>query len=168
MKYLVTHLRPHLDDIAGIWLFKKFHPEFHDAKIAFIPITIGGKVTFQDEPVDSNPDVIHIGVARGKFDEHALEKPTGEESAATMVFDHLKAEGHIPEDEIQKQALEQLIHYVMLEDTARTKGRDLARYTAHAIIQGMNLDDKDDEEASHEMYQLGAQILESLFLPNRT
>ena len=36
MKTLVTHINPHLDDIAAIWLFKKFHPDFKDAKIEFI------------------------------------------------------------------------------------------------------------------------------------
>ena len=36
MKTLVTHINPHLDDIAAIWLFKKYHPDFKDAKIEFI------------------------------------------------------------------------------------------------------------------------------------
>ncbi len=62
MKILVTHINPHLDDIAAIWLFKKFHPDFKEANIEFISAS--------RDKADESADRVYVGTGGGKFDEH--------------------------------------------------------------------------------------------------
>jgi hypothetical protein len=41
-KTLVTHLFPHLDDVAGFWLLKRFDTKLRDANLMFVPTKAGG------------------------------------------------------------------------------------------------------------------------------
>ena len=53
-KILITHTNPHLDDIFAIWLFKKFNPDFKDAKVEFISAS-------RDAASDQSEDKIYFG-----------------------------------------------------------------------------------------------------------
>lgn len=163
MKHLVTHIRPHLDDIAGIWLFKKYDPLLRDAEVTFTEVNISGGVTLGSGAVDTDPDYIHIGVCRGRFDEHAIKNPTEPNSAATLVFKHLQQEDKLPHDPVAFRALSLLIDYILQEDSGQTRSKELSSFTAGSIIQGMTLlQDTDTLRLSHEMYNLGVTMLESL------
>jgi hypothetical protein len=167
MKHLVTHIRPHLDDICGIWMFKQYHPEFKDAEINFVPLNAVGGVPFNNEPVDSNPDVVHVGVCRGEFDEHGPKHANAKtpESASTIVFKFLDSQGFLPKDVVHHDGLERVVDFVLALDTGSIRGKELFGYTIGAVIQAMNLrTDKSDEDLSWEMFDLGWKMLDGLYI----
>lgn len=92
-KIIVTHTSPDFDGIPAIWLLKRFHPDFSDAKVAFVPV---GEATYNNEPVDSNPDVVHVDTGMGKFDHHQTNDFT---CGAKLVYEWLVREGYIKDDE---------------------------------------------------------------------
>ncbi len=102
-KIIVTHFSPDFVGIPGIWLLKKFHPDFLNSKFAFVP---AGESTYNNEPVDSNPDVIHIDCGMGKFDHHHTDSHT---CAAKLVYEWLVKDGYIGEED---EALARLIEIV--------------------------------------------------------
>lgn len=83
MKTIVTHYGPDLDAITSIWILKTFFPEWEEAVIAFVP---AGE-TYKDQPVDSDPEILHVDTGFGKFDHHQ----TGEDiCAAILVYQYLR------------------------------------------------------------------------------
>ncbi|WKZ29284.1 MAG: hypothetical protein QY323_00980 [Patescibacteria group bacterium] len=82
---LVTHLFPHRDDVAGLWLLKRFEPSLRKANIEFVPTSAGG--------VKLPAGQIGIGIGRGKYDEH---KGDLKDSAASLVWKDLKRRGKLP------------------------------------------------------------------------
>lgn len=93
MKTLVTHHNPDLDGIPAIWLFKKFHPDFKDASVLFVP---AGENVNGMAP-DEDPNVVHVDTGMGKFDHHQTNEYT---CGAKLVLDYLKAEKIVdPNDE---------------------------------------------------------------------
>ncbi len=113
MKRVVAHINPDLDAIFSVWLLKRFLPGWQDAEIAFIP----AESTLNNEPVDSNPDVLHTDVGLGKLDHHQIG---GFLSAGKLSFDYLlkvrKGEKLSPLDE---QALRLMVEVVNEVDNAR-------------------------------------------------
>ncbi|OGD86967.1 hypothetical protein A2870_04315 [Candidatus Curtissbacteria bacterium RIFCSPHIGHO2_01_FULL_41_11] len=91
-KTIVTHHSPDFDGIPAIWLLKKFHPDFTDAKVAFAPA--GG--TYNGEPVDSNEDIVHVDTGMGRFDHHQTNDFI---CGAQLVYEWLVKEGYIKDDE---------------------------------------------------------------------
>lgn len=106
-KIIVTHISPDSDGISAIWLLKRFHPEFRDARIEFVP---AGENTLNNEPVDSNHDVLHVDVGGGRFDHHGSDKFT---SGAQLVREWLIKEGYVEKED---KALERLIKVVTEAD----------------------------------------------------
>src|SRR3990172_4641683 len=102
-KIIVTHQSPDFDGIPAIWLLKKFHPEFANAKVAFVPV---GEATYNNEPVDSNPDVLHVDTAAGKFDHHQTNDFT---CGAKLVYEWLVKEGYIREDDDAARRMVEII-----------------------------------------------------------
>jgi hypothetical protein len=149
MPKLITHIRPHLDDVCAVWLLKKFDPELKDAPVDFIPTNI----KFDGiEP----PGEIYIGVGRGRFDEH---KGDVDDCAASLVYKDLKSRGLIPAE--GSAGLEKLVHTVFLEDTGRLgrlQYRELmipSLLAQHYSVRGR------DSAAS---YELGVSLCEALLL----
>ncbi len=79
-KIIVTHISPDFDGIPAIWLLRKFHPEFKSARVELVP---AGDNTFGNQPVDSDPDVLHVDVGGGKFDHHKTNEFT---CGAKLIF----------------------------------------------------------------------------------
>lgn len=125
MKQLITHISPHLDDIAAIWLFKKFEPEFSDAEVDFISASLGNK------SAEESKDRVFIGVGRGRFDEH---KGDLEDSATSLVWKYLKGNSFIKVDEINMVALEELVNWIRLDDLGRPK-RDYDEFSLPSFIR---------------------------------
>lgn len=104
MKILVTHFSPDLDAICGLWLIKKLLPGWGQAKVEFVP---AGE-TFENQPVDTNQEILHIDTGFGKFDHHQNLDKT---SASKKVLEGMK---NLPEGKSVKidEALERLVEVV--------------------------------------------------------
>ncbi|MBI2022894.1 hypothetical protein HYS97_03545 [Candidatus Daviesbacteria bacterium] len=156
MKTLVTHINPHLDDIFAIWLFKKFHPEFKNAKLEFLSAK-GEQVTYQDQPVDSNPDIVHFGIGRGKFDEHKGDK---DECAGSLVWKNIVESGLAPKDEVEFQALEELNDWNKQIDLGRAPTSEFSVFSVQSFIRPND----DSEESSQKAQSLGEEILDRILI----
>ncbi len=103
-KILVTHLFPHRDDVAALWLLKRYEPSLKAAHFRFLPTSAGGLKLSATE--------IGVGVGRGKYDEH---KGDLKESAASLVWKDLKRRGKLPKG-AEGSALAALVDDVRLGD----------------------------------------------------
>lgn len=124
MKTLVTHNRPHLDDICGIWLLKRFFPEAKDAAIDF---TSTGR---RGEKQEDSMDRVLVGVGRGMFDEH---KGDLGQCATSLVYAWLKE--RIAFDDDLAAALDAIVEWVRLEDTGMLKTVAYRQFTAPVVIR---------------------------------
>ncbi len=149
MKILVTHINPHLDDIAAIWLFKKFHPDFKDAKIEYISAS-------RDQAIkEESEDKIFLGTGGGQFDEHKEGLVT---CAGTLVYEFLKKNNYIPEDEVLRNALGRLTEWNQLIDTGQAPDSQFDEFSIQSFIRC-----KDSTcENSQSSLDLGIQILDRI------
>ncbi|MBI2337919.1 hypothetical protein HYU95_01935 [Candidatus Daviesbacteria bacterium] len=151
MKTLVTHINPHLDDIAGIWLFKKYHPEFKEVKIEFISAS-------RDAAKSETADKIFIGTGGGQFDEH--KESLAGTCAGSLVYEYLKKKNYIPKDEILRGALDQLTEWNLLIDTGKAPDCQFDEFSIQALIRM-----KDGKpENSLKSVELGIEILDRILI----
>lgn len=140
MKKIITHLSPHLDEIVAIWLVKTFDPEWKEAAVDYKAMNPrGGDVDL--EAVDKDPDIIYLGIGHSKYDEHRLNKEeAAHTTAATLVWDDLKARGLAPQDEIRVRAIEKLLEFIVAEDTGALKSEEhwLADFSIEALWAGFS------------------------------
>lgn len=157
---IVTHIKPHLDEICAIWLLKKFFPDFKEFKLKFI---FAGDNTLDNKPVDSDPKVIHIGVGRGKFDEHTGKYGDKFHSSASLVWDFLVKEGRPPKKSDQLAAVHRIINYVVKEDTGQLSALnpDIRDFSLSGIFQGVRNYSNDDDE---KFVLWGIEVLDKLFM----
>ncbi len=146
--YLVTHINPHLDDISAIWLFKKFHPDFSNAKIEFISQTAGGKF------LEERGDLVYFGVGRGKYDEH---KGDLKDCATSLLWKEIRESDLKPKDEIERLALNELVEWVRMIDLGISP-YEFDSFSVPAFIRPM----KSNQEDSLEGVKLGAAILDRI------
>lgn len=153
-KLLITHINPHLDDIAAIWLFKKFHPEFKEAGIEFIS---GAKTdaTWKGEPVDSDPEVIHFGIGKGKYDEH---KGDIGECATSLLWNDIKSRNLAPKDEVELKAYEEMVEWNRLLDIAKFPDLPYGEFTVPSFIRPTSGKKEDCLKAQN----LGEEILDRI------
>lgn len=146
MKTLITHITPHLDDIVGIWLLKRFDPTFKDALVEFISASHGGEVETEDR--------IYVGTGGGKFDEHKEGLDT---CSGTLVYEHLKEKGLIPSDST-KNALDKLTHWNFLIDTGRGSVSEFDEFSVQSFIRKKDA----SEKSSLQSVELGLEILDRI------
>lgn len=151
MKTLVTHINPHLDDIVSIWLFKKFHPEFKDAKIEFV--SAAHDLAAKEE----NKDKVFVGTGGGEFDEHKEGLDT---CAGTLVYEYLKQKNYIPKDKTTRGALDKLTEWNRLIDTGRAPDSQMSEFSVQAFIRSRDNSDKTSEKS----VELGIEILERILV----
>lgn len=134
-KLIVTHVSPDFDGIPAIWLLKRFHPDFKNARVAFVPV---GDATYNNEPVDSNPDVLHVDCGGGKFDHHHTNDLT---CGAQLVYEWLVKEGYVKDDE----ALERMAGIFTEIDHAWDNykwldaGSDQQEFLLHNVLVGWKM-----------------------------
>lgn len=145
MKTLVTHINPHLDDIVGIWLFRKYNPEFTNALIEFISAS-------RDAAKDESEDRIFIGTGGGKFDEH---KEGLDSCAGTLVYEYLKEKDYLPQDEITQKALEKLVAWNKQIDTGKAEIHQINEFSVPAFLRPLD----GSLETSKRAVELGEEIL---------
>lgn len=110
-KTLVTHLFPHRDDVAGLWLLKRYDKSLRQAPIDFVPTSASG--------IKLSSEQIGVGVGRGKYDEH---KGDLHDSAASLVWKDLKRRKKLPGG-LEGKALAALIEDVRLGDMGKGIGQ---------------------------------------------
>lgn len=88
IKIIVTHPRPHLDEIAAIWLFKKFGESLFPG-IRYAEIQYWGEEKIKKYPLEecAKQGILLVGIGGGRFDEHpTIENGRREnECAATLT-----------------------------------------------------------------------------------
>lgn len=158
-KLLVTHVNPHIDDISAVWLFRRLHPDFGEAEVRFVNLSASGGETVGE--VDANPDIIHIGVGRGKLDEH---RGLINETSATLVWKELGRLGYQPKKDVERAAYERLVGFVLLEDTGRLMSEERREFSVPAVIFGARGIVGYD---SYKILELGERMLDALLVFNR-
>ena len=150
MKTIITHVRPHIDDICALWLLKRYLPEYKDASIDFIPTdSSGGKII-------DHPDFTYVGIGRGRFDEH---KGDIGECASTLVFKFIRKE--VKMTSLVRQATQKIVDWVLQEDTGKLLTVPSRQFTIPSIIHGeYDLKGKDSQAVA----RLGFAILDALFV----
>jgi hypothetical protein len=152
MKILATHEFPHLDDIAAIWLWKKYVPGWNAAKIVFLELKGGGlAVTYKNKPVDSDPNVIHFGVGKGKFDEHKGDIGI---CATMLTFMYLKKHKHIPKQELP--GVQGLVEFVNLQDTGKLGSMPHSSMYLPSLLRNI--------QPSHKRQEIGQIMLDSALI----
>ncbi|HBQ50833.1 hypothetical protein A3B42_03140 [Candidatus Daviesbacteria bacterium RIFCSPLOWO2_01_FULL_38_10] len=149
MKTLVTHINPHLDDIAAIWLFKKFHTDFKDAGLEFISAHEGNL------GLTDSDNKVYFGVGRGKFDEH---KGDLEDCATSLVWKDIQNQGLAPKDEAELKAYEELVEWSRLIDLGRMPIQEFDEFSVQAFIRPH----ESTQESSKEAAILGEKILDRI------
>jgi len=95
MKIIVSHISPDIDSIASVWLIKKFYPGWSRAELKFVP----AGSTYENKPVDENPEIIHVDTGMGKFDHHQTNDETI--CATVLVFEFLKKNHFLKKNQIE-------------------------------------------------------------------
>jgi len=133
-KIIVTHTSPDFDGIPAIWLLRRFHPDFKNARVELVP---AGDNTYNNEPVDSNPNVLHVDVGGGKFDHHKTNEFT---CGTKLVWEWLVKEGYVKADD---EALKRLVEVVTELDHGwdTYKWQDAAsdrwEFSLHNVLSGL-------------------------------
>ncbi len=150
VKTLVTHISPHLDDIAAVWLFKKFFPSFKNAKIKFISQSQTDKVADTE-----TKDRIFFGIGKGRFDEH---KGDLEDCATSLVWKEIKKEGLAPKDSFEIKAYDEMVQWNFLVDTAKLPPGEFDNYRLDSFIRSY----ENSPEDSLRTVKLGCEILDRI------
>lgn len=123
MKKLVTHLIPHLDDIAALWLLKRFDSSSKKAGLKFVPTSAKGIKLPKNE--------IGVGVGRGKYDEH---KGDLREAAVSLVWKDLKKRKKLPRG-TKGAAIAELVDFVRRGDLGEFIGKSGPTFHLGSILR---------------------------------
>lgn len=154
-KKIITHKNPDLDAICSVWLFKEFDPDFEDAGVDFV---YAGD-TYNDEPVDSNAEIIHVDTGVGKFDHHQYQKRI---CAAQLVLEHLKEKHPYLKE---KKALDRLVELVRkIDNFEQVTWPDAAsdRYLLNVshILNGLKMAGELDDSG---LISFGSKCLQGIY-----
>ncbi|MBI4100444.1 hypothetical protein HY439_01755 [Candidatus Microgenomates bacterium] len=161
-KIIVTHFNPDLDALCCIWLIRKFWPivkkdvSWADAEVKFV----GAGKTLNDEPVDSNPDIVHVDTGLGKFDHHQDAKLA---PACSLVFKDLETESEKIEN---NEALARLVDVVVDADRGNyihwsESQTDRYEFSLNSIIDGLK---KQSNFTDPELVDFGMTAFEGVYL----
>ncbi|MBL7159145.1 chromate resistance protein [Candidatus Microgenomates bacterium] len=159
MKKIVTHFGPDLDAITSIWLIKRFFSGWGEAEILFAPA--GG--TLNDEPADSDPNILHVDTGMGKFDHHQLDEDT---CAAKKVFEFLRTENLNSSGlKFSEDALERLVEVVNDVDHFQevfwpNPTADFYDFDLRTIFDGLKLIWPDQDER---IVEFGLEALDAVY-----
>jgi len=141
MKTIVTHLAPDLDAIVSVWLVKNFFPGWKNAQIKFIP---AGKA-YENQPVDSNPEIIHVDTGLGKFDHHQFSERT---SAVKIIFKDIEQNSFV--DNFKLEVLRPIVKFCDDIDNFQevfypNAADDFYDFSLHQIVDGIRYTEKNDQ-----------------------
>lgn len=145
MATLITHINPHLDDIFGIWLLKKYDPKYADFEVDFV----SAAHNLADQETEEK---VFVGTGGGKFDEHKEGLAT---CAGSLVFDYLKAENLLPSNQLEVKALEEMVDWNKKIDTGTIPIEAYDEFSVPAFIRCKD----SSKESSNRSVELGSRIL---------
>ncbi|MBU1126809.1 hypothetical protein KKF11_00480 [Patescibacteria group bacterium] len=157
---IVTHNNPDLDAVISCWLLKRFLPGWEEAEIVFCE----PNSTIDENPVDSNPNILYVDVGEGKLDHHQHSDRT---SAGTLVYKFIdKKLKDTGQDfkKLDKKALDQIIQVsteidnagdLLWEESAKPRNY----FYLHILIAGVRGMGEDDEK----VIEFSFLALDSLF-----
>lgn len=151
---IVTHRRPHLDEICALWIIQKYWPNFGDCDVEFVNTGPDGGDTWNDIPADTHPMVIYVGVGHGRFDEHKGDR---HDSAASLVWAETKRLYNPRKGD--SQAIDRLVEYVRREDLGEFISADRREFSLPSIINGLFGTQNRD---SSTVYEIGRKIMDAL------
>lgn len=159
MKTIITHVSPDVDALSSVWLIRRFMKGWEDANIDFI----SQGTTYQDNPVDSDPNIIHTDTGLGKFDHHQNNDDT---CAAKLVFEYLVKKGDIKSRHIEP--LERMIALINDIDHFREiywnePDSDIYEFFIVSIIEGMKIRLQDDYQLALTAEKIFDGILQTFF-----
>ncbi len=154
-KLIVTHVSPDFDGIPAIWLFRKFHPDFKNARVAFVP----AGSTYNNAPVDSDPDIVHVDTGLGKFDHHQSNDFT---CGAQKVYEYLVAEGYIKDDEALSRLVKVLTELDHGWDNYKwpEPASDRNEFLVHNVLSGWKIMEQASDEKCVEWVSF---VIESIY-----
>jgi hypothetical protein len=120
---IVGHLAPDLDCLTAIWILLRFDGAAL-AELEFVP---AGR-TWQDQPADSDPRVIHVDTGGGRFDHH-------QRKARNLCAAELVRRAVAPND----PALERMVRQVCQIDNAAAPAGEQGFFNITSLIAGYNL-----------------------------
>lgn len=152
---IVTHKKPHLDEVVAAWLLTTFDPALKDATFEFVGYTTDG------HNVPTGDNYVAIGVGRGKFDEHGLKVG---HSCNQLVYQDLMHRGLIPNDKFEDKAIEWLVDYAHKEDTGQWAITDpnYTSFSIPAILRGIWMVTKDDQVLMKKGMEIVAAVVAQL------
>lgn len=156
MKTIVTHHSPDVDAICSVWLIKKFLPDFHEARLVFVP----AGYTLDNQPVDTNPDIIHVDTGMGRFDHHQTNKNI---CAAAKVLAFLTKEKLIKKNQLKAvsrmvKIVNEIDHFAQV--SWPQSQNDRYEFFIEAIVDGLRLIYSSEDE---KIIKLGLPIFEAIF-----
>lgn len=151
-RLIVTHKKPHLDEVGGIWLLKRFGGQAK-TKVHFITVgPQGGK-----EKVDRlarRHAAIALGVGLGRYDEHRGVK----KSSCLLVWEDLKQ--RIRLKQLDRRTVEKIVRWINAEDTAQIRPAPFREFGLHNILEGYY---ELENERSLAIVEFGLIALDALF-----
>jgi hypothetical protein len=150
---IVTHVKPHLDEVCCVWLIRRFWPGAAGADVRFVLNNYVGA------DVDADPQRLFVGVGLGRFDEH---RGALGECATTLVWQELTKLVFL--DDLTRTAVERLITWVKDEDLGKHKGLANQDFSLPVILQGAYLA---GGQSSSAMMDLGVSCLDALYETER-
>ncbi len=155
IKLIVTHLRPDLDACTSVWLIKRFYPNFSQAELMFVP----SGDTYQNQPADSDKQIIHVDTGLGRFDHHQFRRRL---SASLRIYQSL--EETINWRSLDKVALERLVELVTMIDNFEevdfdNPTSDIYELAINQILEGIKI----TESSDHQVMELMLPVLDGLF-----
>ncbi len=154
VRQLVTHARPHLDDVAAVWLLKKFHPDYAGAGVDFLTRPANGQFAIP-------PHAVAVGIGRGQFDEH---KGDLNDCATSLVWRWLPHQPTVEIDRVTRAALDRLVGWVLKEDLGQLNSIDWREWSVSTVFANYDEVVGDDD---HQLYDFGVKLLESLLVAFR-
>ena len=132
MKTIVSHFSPDIDSICATWMIKRFFPGWSNSEISFV----AAGSTLDNNPVDSDQDVIHVDTGMGRFDHHQTNDFT---SASQLVFSYLQKNGYLKK--IYIKPLERMVKQItdfdhFGEAFFHEPASDHYEFMIHKIIEG--------------------------------
>jgi hypothetical protein len=149
---ILTHVRPHIDDICGLWLLAKYAPEYKGADFAYVPSS--------EAPawLTAHPDAVAVGTGRGRFDEH---KGDVGKCATSLVWEYVQG---FVKDPVEKQAVTRMVAWVLEVDTGRLNVVEGREFMIPVILLGAYSYFGEDSDA---LRQFGFTMLEGLLVTQK-
>lgn len=122
MKIIVTHLSPDWDAIGGVWVIKRYLPEWEDATVEFVPAGERSE-RVKDLPFDEviqyvkENEIIHVDTGLGPLDHHQTsdKNQSGTGRAWEYVLEQREKTGHNIRKS-QEEAVDKVVRFIVSTD----------------------------------------------------